>query len=109
MTIESGGGQSGEVLLAEQFLARSLSILGIDSAVDASPEDKARILTAFQLERCDDDLVRWLPELPEDQREKVHGMLVERGGEMRRMAEILIVGHVSTGEEIEGFEALITD
>ena len=109
MPIESSDNQPSEVLVAEQFLARALGILGIEDASDATSEDKARILTAFQLERCDDDYARWLPDLPQEQREKVHGMLVERGGEMRRLAEILILGHCSNGQEVEGFEALMSE
>lgn len=108
---EATGDDAPEILTAQDFLARALDRLGIESVLDASPVDRARIMNAFHLERCDDAQTLWLSQLdlPEEQLKQVEDMLVVRGGEMRYMADLLLLGHCSTGQEIEGFESLMSD
>lgn len=110
MSIETNTGQSGEILFPKDFLARALGVLGVESVSEVSPIDKARILSAFQFERAEDDWTRWLSrlDLPYEQVAEIDDMLVQRGSEMMTLAELLIVGRRTQGTETDGVEAFMT-
>lgn len=101
--------KNAEILNTRDFITRALGVFGVESALELEPREKARILEAFHLERCDDDWIRWLGglDLSKMQAEQVHHILVARSSEMRTVASILI-GHECSGTDFEGIETLMS-
>jgi hypothetical protein len=99
---------NGEFLDPQDFLNKSLGILGVNSVEDLEPRDKGLILMAFHFEQCDKDgQTATAMGIPDAKVTEVIEALAIRGLEMRDLAELLIGYSVDSKNDFDDIEKLL--
>lgn len=88
-------------LLPREFVENILGKLGVASAIELEPRDKARIAMAFHMDQVEHAFASQIRELGLDQKQtrQVFGLICSSSARMRVVLEIL-VGH-ERGQDLD--------